>query len=82
MKVKPLRPDLSEYLQKHNLTKKFQKLLIIFETNPSHPSLHMEILEPRSLKIYSIRLDRKYRIIFVITEIREAEIIDINNHYR
>lgn len=82
MHVKPLRADLEEYLKKHNLVKKFNKQIKLFSVNPRHPSLHTEILEPKSLKIYSFRIDKKYRAIFITLTIEEVEIIDINNHYR
>ncbi len=82
MRVKPLRSDLQKYIKKYNLSKKFDKQLDLFKNNPRHPSLNTEILEPRSLKIYSFRIDRKYRAIFVITASDEAEIVDINDHYQ
>lgn len=81
MKVKTLHPKLLEYLKKHKLQDKFQKQLKILQYNPKHPSLHTEILEPRHLKIYSFRLDKKYRAIFVIKN-EEIVIIDINPHYQ
>ena len=81
MVIKQLRPDLARYLQKHNITKQYLKQAKIFEDNPRHPSLNTEILEPRYLKIYSFRIDRKYRAIFIITNHNEVEIIDINLHY-
>jgi len=34
------------------------------------------------LRIYSFRIDIQYRAIFIINEDGNAEIIDINNHYR
>ena len=82
MVVKGLRPDLTRYLQKHNITKQYLKQAKIFEDNPRHPSLSTEILEPRHLKIYSFRIDRKYRAIFIMTSHNEVEIIDINLHYQ
>ena len=81
MILKPLRPDLKKYLQKHNITKQYLKQAIFFEDNPHHPSLNTEILEPKHLKIYSFRIDRKYRAIFILTKRNEVEIIDINLHY-
>ncbi len=80
MKIKSLNDKLSEYLKVHNLQKRFNKQVLIFEANPHPPSLKLEILEPKHLHIYSFRLDRKYRIIFIITN-HEAEIIAITNHY-
>ncbi len=82
MSIKPLREDLQKYLIKHGLVKKFDKQVTLFLNNPSHPSLNTEILEPRSFKIYSFRIDRKYRAVFGIRGNSEVEIIDINDHYR
>ena len=82
MVVKQLRPDLARYLQKHNIAKQYLKQAKIFEDNPCHLSLNTEILEPRHLKIYSFRNDRKYRAIFIMSSHNEVEIIDINLHYQ
>lgn len=82
MHVKPLRLDLVEYLKKHDLIKKFNKQVKLFSTNPQYPSLHTEILEPKSLKIYSFRIDKKYRAIFILVGEAKVEIIDINDHYK
>ena len=82
MIVKPPRPDLIKYLKKHNLLKKFNKQIKIFQTNYRHPSLNTEILEPKKLRIYSFRVDKKYRAIFIILSDCETEIIDINCHYQ
>jgi len=82
MKVKSLRKDLQKYLIRHNLIKKFDKQLQLFKNNPKHPSLNTERLEPKNVKLYSLRIDRKYRVIFILLTPQEAEIIDINDHYR
>ncbi len=81
MKIKKLREDLEKYLKKHQLEKKYQKAKRLFEENPFHPSLNTEILEPKHLKIYSFRIDKKYRAIFIYTN-NEVEIITITNHYK
>ena len=81
MKIKKLREDLQKYLKKHQLEKKYQKAKRLFEENPFHPSLNTEILEPKHLKIYSFRIDKKYRAIFIYTN-NEVEIIAITNHYK
>ena len=81
MKIKKLREDLQKYLKKHQLEKKYQKAKRLFEENPFHPSLNTEILEPKHLKIYSFRIDKKYRAIFIYTN-NEVEIITITNHYK
>jgi len=68
MKIKPLREDLKKYLQKHNLEKKWDKAKKLFESDPFYPSLNTELLEPKDRLIYSFRLDKKYRVIFIYIE--------------
>lgn len=82
MEIKPLRGDLEKILKKQNLEKKFGKQVKFFEQDPSHPSLKTEKLEPKNLNLYSFRINKKWRAIFVITKERRAEIVDINPHYQ
>ena len=82
MKILPLHKELVKYLNKHQLNKKFKKQSDLFIQNINHPSLNVEILEPRYLRIYSFRIDKKYRAIFFFHNTDLIEIIDINNHYR
>lgn len=82
MNILPIHAEIEEYLKKHKLTKKFEKQSKFFEMNVAHPSLEVEILEPRHLKIYSFRVDKKYRAIFVFIRGDTIEIIDVNNHYK
>ncbi len=81
MQIKPLNNRLKLYLASHQLNKKFDKQITMFCQNPRHPSLHTELLEPKSEAVYSFRLDRKYRTLFIFIE-GEVEIIDINDHYQ
>jgi Txe/YoeB family toxin of Txe-Axe toxin-antitoxin module len=81
MKVKPLKDEVVKYLKKHQLEKKFRKAQELFEQDVNHSSLNVEILEPKRLKVYSFRVDKKYRAIF-ITDGDEIEIITVTNHYR
>lgn len=82
MKITPLRNDLVKYLKKHNLTAKFNKAKELFEMDPLYPSLHVELLEPKHRLIYSFRLDRKYRALFIYTGKDEIEIVAFTNHYK
>lgn len=82
MTIKPIRSNLLTYTTKHNLKSKLEKQLSLFQTNPRHPSLNTELLEPKNLRIYSFRLDRKYRVIFIFVSMDTIEIIDINDHYQ
>ena len=82
MKVYPLRPDLIEYLTRRGLLKTFNKQKKLFEASPFHPSLNTEVLEPKHLRIYSFRITRNWRVIFVYVGQDTIEIVDINNHYK
>lgn len=82
MKILELREDQKEYLLHHQLTKKYDKAKKLFEQNPFHPSLNMELLEPKHRLLYSFRLDRKYRVVFAYVEAETIEIIVITNHYK
>jgi len=77
-----LRDDLQKYLRAHGLWKKWLKAKKLFEQNPSHNSLHTELLEPSSRHIYSFRIDRQYRAIFICLPDDSIEIISVTNHYR
>lgn len=82
MRIKPLREDLIEYLEKRNLLHQWEKRKYLFEQNPKTPGLNSELLEPKHLKLYSFRLTQKYRVIFVYVGNQEIEVIDINDHYQ
>ncbi len=82
MKIFPLHPEIQDYLKKRKLEKKFAKQKILFEQNQLHPGLETELLEPKRMKIWSFRVDRKYRAIFIFREKDIIEIIDVNNHYQ
>lgn len=81
MPIKPLDPVIAKYVRSHQLTKKLAKQITLLESNFRHPSLHTEVLEPKSRKLYSFRVDQKYRAIFVVHR-GEIEIVDINDHYQ
>lgn len=81
MKVKPLNPRFKKYLKNHGLIKKFEKQIALLSENPKHPSLNTELLEPKQMKVYSFRIDRKYRASFGIVS-GEIEIFDVTDHYQ
>lgn len=81
MQIRPLRPDLNRKLVRYGLVKKFTKVKSLFECNPRHPSLHTELLYPHKQRIYSFRIDRKYRASFITIK-DEAEVIAITVHYQ
>jgi len=77
-----LRADIGKYLQKHGLSKKWEKAKKLFENNPSHPSLGTELLEPKHRLIYSFRIDKKYRALFICLPEDKVEIVAVTKHYR
>jgi Txe/YoeB family toxin of Txe-Axe toxin-antitoxin module len=82
MEIKELRDDLKNYISKHNLEKKYERAKKLFKQDPLYPSLNTELLEPKDRLIYSFRLDRKYRAIFIYLENDVIEIIALTNHYK
>ncbi len=82
MTIKQIRDDLDKYLKKYNLEKKYKKAKGFFEKDPFYPSLNTELLEPKDRLIYSFRLDKKYRAIFIYVDENTIEILMFTNHYR
>ncbi len=77
-----LRKDLKQYIKAHGLQKKWEKVKDLFETDPSHPSLGTELLEPKHRLIYAFRIDKKYRALFIFLPDNRVEIIAVTKHYR
>jgi len=81
-KVLDPREDILKYLRKHGLVKKWRKAKELFENDPSHPSLNIELLEPKHRLIYSFRIDRKYRALFICLPEANVEVVAVTKHYR
>jgi len=82
MNINPLSTRLQKYLKDHQIEDKYQKQILILAENPKHPSLNIELLEPKNHCIYSFRVDRKYRALFIYREDNKSlEIISITLHY-
>ena len=82
MQIEPLRPKFKKYLIRHSLTEKYAKQAALFCLDPKYPSLNTERLEPKEFKLYSFRINRKYRVIFYFKSSGMIEIVDINDHYQ
>jgi Txe/YoeB family toxin of Txe-Axe toxin-antitoxin module len=81
-KILPLNKKLLKKIAKYNLKKKFDKQTKILRKNPKHPSLHLELLEPKQYGIYSFRIDRKFRALcFFHPDKKTIEILNITLHY-
>ena len=81
MQVKSLNRTVEKRIKLYGLQVKFYKALALFKENPRHPSLHTELLEPKSWGVYSFRIDRKYRVLFYIKD-KVVEITNITLHYQ
>ena len=80
--VSEIRDDIKKYIKKHGLSKKWEKAKKLFEADPSHPSLNTELLEPKHHLIYSFRIDKKYRTLFISLPKDKIEILAVTKHYR
>ena len=80
--ISELRDDIQKYIKKRGLVKKWHKAKELFESNPYHPSLNTELLEPKHRLIYSFRIDKKYRAIFICLSEEKIEIVAITKHYQ
>jgi plasmid maintenance system killer protein len=81
MNVLQLHREIIEYARKRNIEKKLYKQISTIRENINHPSLHVELLEPKHLRFFSFRIDRKYRAIFIFRNKETIEIISITDHY-
>ncbi len=81
MNFKPLKEEVKRYLAEHQLEKKFAKAQAMFVQDIQHPSLNVELLEPKHLRVYSFRVNRRYRAIFIVVG-GEAEVLTVTNHYK
>ena len=80
--ILPLSAHVTKQTVKYSLRKKLTKQLIILASNPQYPSLHIELLEPKKHGIYSFRIDRKFRGLFIYRPDKKAiEILTITVHY-
>ena len=80
--ILPIDPEVIDQAKKHNLSKKFQKCCDLIVTNIAHPSLNVELMKPKRLEIYSFRINRKYRALFLFRDGKQSiEIIAITVHY-
>ena len=82
MQILPIKPRLNKLIVKHGLKNAYFKQSQLLEKNIRHPSLNVEKLEPKELEVYSFRLDKKYRVLFIFQQERIIEIIGVTTHYQ
>lgn len=82
IQVLPLSPRVSQRIKKYSLSKKFAKQVHLLTSNLYHPNLHVELLEPKDHGIYSFRIDRKFRALFIFRKDKKVvEILTVTMHY-
>ncbi len=80
--VEPLSKKLQHKIKHYNLKKVFNKQIDLLTKNSKHPSLNVELLEPKKFGIYSFRIDRKFRVLFIFrSDKKTIDIINITLHY-
>jgi mRNA-degrading endonuclease RelE of RelBE toxin-antitoxin system len=60
--------------------KKAEKQVEIFKENSLHPLLNLEKLEPKNKQAWSIRVDKKYRIIFRFLDNNDVLLLTVGPH--
>jgi plasmid maintenance system killer protein len=83
VEIVPIHPDIWKYVKKRGLDSKLEKQLELLKNNPKYPGLRVELLIPKEAGIYSFRLDRKYRGLFVFRkDIVAIEVLAVTDHYQ
>ena len=77
-------PDLYKELnqisrQNTQLLKRVEKQLVIFQTNHLHPSLRTHKLSGNLKNIFSISIDKNYRMLYLLTD-GVAVFFDLGTH--
>ncbi|OGN03929.1 MAG: hypothetical protein A2831_02410 [Candidatus Yanofskybacteria bacterium RIFCSPHIGHO2_01_FULL_44_17] len=62
------------------IKRKAEKQEKLFRENPYHPSLRTEKLEPQGRQMWSLRVDRKHRIIFRFIDKNNVLFLTIGPH--
>ena len=78
----PYQKRAKKFLKQHpELISQYEKILLLLEKNPFHPSLRLHKLQGKQNDLFSISINMKYRIslAFLITE-NEILLVDIGSH--
>jgi len=73
--------ELSKIKQKDKkLSERIQKQLLLFSTNPKHPSLRTHKLSGSMSNIWSISVSMSIRMVYKLLDRETAYFIDIGTH--
>jgi len=62
------------------IQKRAEKQEGLFRQNPFYPSLHTEKLEPKARQVWSLRVDKSYRILFKFLGREKVVFLTIGPH--
>ena len=62
------------------IQRKAEKQEILFRSNPFHPSLHTEKIEPKGKQVWTLRIDKSYRIAFKFLENNMVRFLTVGPH--
>ena len=62
------------------IKKKAKKPFRLFRFNPFYPSLYTEKLEPKGKEVWSLRVDKSYRILFKFVNNQKLIFLTIGPH--
>lgn len=83
LKILPANPKIWKKAKKLRVEKKLKKTVKLLRENWRYPGLKVERLEPKEMGIWSFRVDRKVRALFIWREDKKAiEILNITVHYQ
>lgn len=73
-----------KFFKRHpELLGQYEKVLMLLELNPYHPSLRLHRLSGKLDQLYSVSINLSYRLVmeFIIVE-REIVLVDVGEHDR
>lgn len=71
-----------EQAKELGMWKRLQNKIEIFKSNPKHPSLHLEKLEPRQENRWSIRINDQYRVKLIKNNINTVTIYYVGDYHK
>lgn len=74
MKIVPLHADVTAYLRKRQLLRKWDKASKLFEANIRHPSLNTELMAPHWRGVYSFRIDKNIERCFFLFRMKKLRL--------
>ena len=63
-----------------HIRKKIEKVFLLFQDNPFHPSLRLHQLSGKLKEFWSVSIDLKYRIMFKFTGEGNALFVSVGTH--